>query len=235
MRDRLPLAIGVVLLALALLVGLSLVGDGIRARGQGDTISVTGSAKRRISSDFVIWSASLSAQAETTEAATTQLGGWVERSRAVLRAAGIRDAELAVAPISTETLTRGNTIFGYRLSRSVEVRSERIDVVLGAIEASSKLLGEGIPIAAAPPQFVYTKLAALRPAMSADATKDAITRAEAVVAITGDKLGHIKSVGVSPFQLTAPGSTEVSDYGVYDTSTREKDVTAVVNVAFAVK
>jgi hypothetical protein len=37
------------------------------------------------------------------------------------------------------------------------------------------------------------------------------------------------------FQDTAPGSTEVEDYGIYDTSTREKEVTAVVNVTFAVK
>ena len=37
------------------------------------------------------------------------------------------------------------------------------------------------------------------------------------------------------FQITAPNSTDVSDYGVYDTSTLRKDVTAVVNVAFALK
>jgi hypothetical protein len=36
-------------------------------------------------------------------------------------------------------------------------------------------------------------------------------------------------------QITAPESTEVSDYGVFDTGTIEKDVTAVVNVSFAVK
>jgi len=35
--------------------------------------------------------------------------------------------------------------------------------------------------------------------------------------------------------VTTRNSTEVSDYGVYDTSTRDKDVTAVVNVSFALK
>jgi hypothetical protein len=35
--------------------------------------------------------------------------------------------------------------------------------------------------------------------------------------------------------VTAPNSTDVSDYGVYDTSTLRKDVTAVVNVTFALK
>jgi hypothetical protein len=35
--------------------------------------------------------------------------------------------------------------------------------------------------------------------------------------------------------VTSPNSTEVSDYGVYDTSTLRKDVTAVVNVTFALR
>jgi hypothetical protein len=82
---------------------------------------------------------------------------------------------------------------------------------------------------------VYTKLAELRPALSAEATKDALIRAEAIVEITGDELGGVRDVYSSPFQVTAPGSTEVEDYGIYDTSTREKEVTAVVNVTFAVK
>jgi uncharacterized protein len=39
---------------------------------------------------------------------------------------------------------------------------------------------------------------------------------------------------VGVFQVTAPNSAEVEDYGVYDTSTRVKDVSAVVNVTFAI-
>jgi len=39
--------------------------------------------------------------------------------------------------------------------------------------------------------------------------------------------------GIGGFQVTSPNSTEVSDYGVYDTSTLGKDVTAVVNVTFS--
>ena len=34
------------------------------------------------------------------------------------------------------------------------------------------------------------------------------------------------------FQITPRNSTDVSDYGINDTSSREKDVTAVVTVTF---
>jgi hypothetical protein len=237
MQGRLALALvaGLALIAVALAIGLVAVADGIRDRGAGDTISVTGSAKRSISSDYLIWDASLSAQGETTGAAAAQLERWLERTLAALRASGIQDDELTVAAISTASVRRAGKLTGFRLTRSLVVRSARLDVVVAAIEDSSRLLAAGVPLSAGQPQYVYTKLADLRPALSAEATKDALRRAEAIVEITGNELGGVREVYSSPFQVTAPGSTEVEDYGIYDTSTREKEVTAVVNVTFAVK
>ena len=54
-----------------------------------------------------------------------------------------------------------------------------------------------------------------------------------LLAATGGSLGKLRGVDVGVFQVTSPNSTEVSDYGVYDTSTLQKDVTAVVNVTFS--
>jgi hypothetical protein len=235
-RLALALVAGLALIAVALAIGLFAVADGIRDRGAGDTISVTGSAKRSISADYLIWDASLSVQQETTAAAAAQLERWLERTIAALRASGIQDDELTVAAISTETVQgRSWKLTGFRLTRTLQVRSARLDAVVAAIEDSSRLLAAGVPLSAGQPQYVYTKLAELRPALSAEATKDALIRAEAIVEITGDELGGVRDVYSSPFQVTAPGSTEVEDYGIYDTSTREKEVTAVVNVTFAVK
>ena len=227
------------MIAVALAIGLFAVADGIRDRGAGDTISVTGSAKRSISSDYLIWNASISVQRETTGAAAAQLERWLERTLAALRASGIQDDELTVAAISTASVRgRAGKLTGFRLTRAFQVRSVRLDAVLAssiAARTASRLLAAGVPLSAGQPQYVYTKLAELRPALSADATKDALRRAEAIVEITGDELGGVRNVYSSPFQVTAPGSTEVEDYGIYDTSTREKEVTAVVNVTFAVK
>ena len=51
-------------------------------------------------------------------------------------------------------------------------------------------------------------------------------------AATDTKLGKLRGVDVSPFQITPPNSTQVSDYGAYDTTTLKKQVEAVVNVTF---
>jgi len=75
----------------------------------------------------------------------------------------------------------------------------------------------------------------LRPQLVAAALRDAKRRAEAVASAGDSTIGGLRTVDVGVFQVTSPNSTEVSDYGEYDTSTLRKDVTAVVNATFALR
>jgi len=151
-----------------------------------------------------------------------------------LRENGVRPAELSLQPVTAETLqTDAGKVTGYRLTRNLEVRSARVAAIAAVVQRSSRLLEQGIPLTASPVQYVFTKLASLRPTLLAQATKDARNRAHVLVEATGGHLGKLRGVDVGVFQVTSPNSTDVSDYGVYDTSTLQKDVTAVVNVTFA--
>ena len=98
----------------------------------------------------------------------------------------------------------------------------------------SELLGKGVLVRPSRPEFTYTKLAAKRVDMLAKATKDAHTRAEAIVYQTGSELGNVRKVDTGVFQITVPNSTRVSSWGSYDTSTIKKDITAVMGVTFEV-
>jgi hypothetical protein len=235
----LSLLAGLVAVALAIGLGSLAIADGIRDRGRNDVMSVTGSAKRRIVSDYVVWNVSVSSQRATPQAASKELAGWTERVVAFVQETGAREDEVNVNPITTETVNEdedidSGPIVGYRLTRSIQIRSPRVSEVTDLIEKSSALLNEGIPIQAEQPQYIFTRLPSLRPQLLADATRDALERARVLVESTGAELGNLRSVNVGVFQVTAPNSTEVEDYGVYDTSTRTKDVTAVVNVTFAI-
>jgi uncharacterized protein len=230
---------GLALVAVALAYGLHAVSNGISARDTRDTVTVTGSAKQRITSDFVTWDASVSAQDAKPGVAAAQLERWTNSVRAFLTRSGVKSDELSISPIATDRIsetdnTGAQHFSGFSLTRTFQVRSTRVDEIVAAIEASSQLVSSGIPLTASPAQFIYTKLADLRPALSSAATKDAINRAKTVVGQAGAKLGKLRAIDVGPFQLTAPESTENSDYGTYDTSTREKDVTSVVNVTFSI-
>ncbi len=238
MRDRIPLLAGLTLLAVAIFLGSLAIGSGIRDRNRNDTVTVTGSAKQRIVSDYAIWDISVTSQDISAAKAATQLDSWTASVRSFLLSHGIKPGELTAQPVSTQTVAPPssgytNKIGGYQLTRSFEVRSPRVQAVAAVADASSDLLKQGIALSAQPLQYVYTSLAKIRPALLAAATKDAQERAKVLVEATGAKLGKLRGVDVGVFQVTSPNSTQVSDYGVYDTTTLQKDVTAVVNVTFA--
>ncbi|MGZ4353785.1 MAG: SIMPL domain-containing protein [Gaiellaceae bacterium] len=240
MRDRIPLFAGLFLLAVAIVVGSFAIAGGIRDRNRSDVVTVTGSAKKRIVSDYAIWDASVTSGDPSAAAAARRPAGWTDKVRSFLSEHRVQDSELSVQPVSTQTISQqdaknGAGTPGYQLTRNFEVRSPRVQAIADVAEASSRLLAEGIPFSAQPLQYVYTKLPDLRPELLAAATKDAQNRAKVLVGASGASLGRIRGVNVGVFQVTSPNSTDVSDYGVYDTSTLQKDVTAVVNVTFALR
>ena len=160
-----------------------------------------------------------------------------------LRGAGAADSEIRLEPVSTETLpqlgpdgrTETGRVGGYKLTRSFEVRSSRVKEITDIVQKSNALLTEGIPLTAQPPQYLYAQLPQIRPDLLADASRDARTRGERLVSAAGGHLGRLQSVSAGVFQITAPGSTDTSGEGVYDTSTIDKDVTAVVNLTFSMR
>lgn len=235
MRERLPLAIGFALLAIAVLIGSLAIGHGIRDRNSNNVITVTGSAHQLITSDYVIWDFSVTSQDRSAASAARALAGWTKQVQSFLKHQGVLPDELAVQPISTSTVTSGNSnnVVGYQLTTNFEVRSARVQAIADVAQASSSLLTSGVPFSAQPLQYIFTKLDTVRGPLLAAAVRDAQSRAKTLLSATGGKLGGLRGVDVSPFQVTPPNSTEVSDYGAYDTSTLKKQVEAVVNVTFA--
>ena len=177
-RDRFPLLAGLTLLALAILFGSFAIGSGIRDRNRNDVVTVTGSAKQRIVSDYAIWDISVTSQDASAAKAADQLDQWTAAVRSFLLSHGVRPSELSAQPVSTQTVAPPssgytNKISGYQLTRSFEVRSSRVQAVAQVADASSQLLKQGIALSAQPLQYVYTKLSSIRPALLAAAVKDA--------------------------------------------------------------
>src|SRR5690242_7019314 len=212
MQARIPLAVGLALLALAVGLGSVLIADGIRDRGRTDVITVTGSAKKRVVSDTVVWDLSLRSEDATPGPALQQLGRWTKHVRAFLREEGIRGDELTIQPVSTEvpgTTDDNGTVLGdFRLTRSFEVDSSRVKLVAAVAERSKSLLLSGVPLETQPLQYVFTQLPALRPQLVAAALRDAQRRARAVAGATGANVGGLRTVDVGVFQVTSPNSTE---------------------------
>lgn len=206
-----------------------------------DAITVTGSAKKRITSDLVVWSAGVSSQSVQLSDAYKQLSDNIPRIKQYLLEKGIPESQMTVSSISTTTLKRrdadGNEsaeITGYSLTQNIEVRSNDVQKISQIAREATELINQGILIESKAPQFYYTQIGDLKIEMLGEAAKDAKERASRIASSTGNSIGSVRSARMGVLQITAADSTDVSDYGVYDTSTIEKDMTAVVNVSFAV-
>lgn len=230
------------MLALGLVVSSLIFSWAYSSAKKGDeAITVTGSAKRRITSDLVVWSASVSAQAPALADAYKQLSESTPRIKEYLLSKGIPENQMTVSSITTSTQKRrdneGNEtseITGYALSQSVEVRSTDVARIGQIAREATELINQGILVESTAPKYYYTQIGELKIEMLGEAAKDAKERAERIAQSTGNSIGAVRSAKMGVLQITAADSTDVSDYGVYDTSTIEKDMTAVVNVSFAV-
>ena len=233
---------GGVALALGLVFSSLIFGWFYSTAKKGDeAITVTGSAKKRITSDLVLWSAGVSSQAAQLTDAYKQLSDNIPRIKQYLLSKGIPEQQMTVSSISTTTLKgrdrEGNEtseVTGYSLQQQIEVRSNDVQKIAQVAREATELINQGILIESNSPQYYYTQIGDLKIEMLGEAAKDAKVRAERIASSTGNSIGSVRSAKMGVLQITAADSTEVSDSGVYNTSTIEKDMTAVVNIGFAV-
>lgn len=209
------------------------------ARHTADTITITGSARKPIGSNLVRWSLEVDGRAATRVRAAVELKRESAYVVAFLRAAGIRADEIEPEVVQTETIvTRVNkhlTRTSYLVSQGLGVSTSQIDVVEAAAVRIGDLLARGIDVSAQPLAYISTDLEEAKLQALGAATAEVRRRAEILVKGLGGKLGKMRASSLGVYQITPRNSTEVSDYGISDTSSRLKDVTAVVSATFAVK
>jgi uncharacterized protein len=233
------LFLGLLAIALAVVLTAKIFADTIHdARHIRDTISVTGSARKPISSNLVRWSVSVSTEGLRAAPAARRLRGQAFQVRAFLEREGISPAAVSPSVVTSEEqveeLPHHRRKISYRVSQELDVSTRKIDVVEGAATRMGRLLERGIAVSAGPLQYVSTELTEAKLDALAAATEDARRRAEILVNGLGGKLGQMRSTSLGVYQITPRDSTDVSDYGINDTSSREKDVNAVVTATFAV-
>jgi hypothetical protein len=223
-------------LGLGLVAASAVAVQGLR-RGQ-DGVTVTGASTERIRSDTVDWSVELSHSDATQALAYRGLAPAVAATTAYLRREGLPATEWQLGTVSTErsdtrdprTGELRSTVWTSR--QRLRIASRQVEKVQAISRGIGELIGEGVPLSIEPPSFTYAALAAKRVDMLAKATADARHRAKAIAREAGSRIGPMTRADTGSFQITAPNSTELGGSGSYDTSTIEKDITAVMVVTF---
>lgn len=234
---------GLTVIALALVISAWFGSQAIQNLKNADnTISVTGSARKAIKADLGVWRSSIQSQAPTRQAAYKQITADAETVKSYFTVQKqVPAAALSIGNLDTQTLyellpngNNSNQVLGYLMTQSFEIRLPDVEQIQKLAQESQELLNRDLVFASNSPEFLYTKLGDLRVEMLAQASQDARQRAIKILESVGNRLGPVRSVRTGVFQITRPNSTEVSDYGTYDTQTIDKDITAVLTMSFAV-
>lgn len=233
------LMIGLVALAVAVLVAGVVGADAIRdVKKRRDTITVTGSARYPISANQVSWSLIARSQERNVGTASRRLRQQVDAVRQFLREHGISDDDVTLPPISVQQvqrrISRKQVVTEFVVTQTFRITTRDVDKLEAAAAAVSSLLEQGVSLTVGRLSYVSTELSEARLKALEAATANASERAKTIVEGVGGDLGGVRSAGLGVYQIVPRGSTEISDYGINDTSTKEKDVTAVVSVTFGV-
>jgi hypothetical protein len=224
----------------------------VRNKPRERLINVTGSAKKRIVSDQIEWTATITTLEMDRLKAIRDLAAHTKVTLEYLRGHGIKDDEIVPSSVTVQAVfdtehievrtkegtevREKKTFKGHQAVQAITLRSSGIARVERVSREITQLLERGIPVESGAPTYYYTKLGELKVNMLAEASKDARTRAESMVGETGGaEIGKLQSAQMGVININPANSTATSWEGNNDTSSLEKDIVSIVRVVYALK
>lgn len=238
--DRPSVLPATILAAGLLLTGIIFSYSFYSARTTADTISVTGSAKQEVKANNAKWTieAYRSAYQESLQTAYGQVASDIAAVKAYLKTQGITDAQITTNTATADQDYSSNQNGGptrYRVHQELTVASPDVDRVQALAQNVTTLINRGYSINPRQPEYYVSNLPELRVSLLGKAIADAKTRAQEIAKSGGTSVGKIKSASSGVVQVMAPNSTNVDDYGSYDTSIIQKEVSVTARATFSVR
>ncbi len=208
-------------------------------------IDVTGSARKNVRADLVIWRAIFAVEAPTLLEAQQNLKTDRARIEAWLASKDVKDVTSLPVQIKdinvqrfeqTKTLhTTSEKRVGYKLTQTIVVRSPDVERIPRLASDATELIEQGVSITSDGFEFIYTPVAEAKIEMMAEATKDARQRAEQIALQGGRTLKQLQTAHMGVVQINPLYSSATSWEGNNDTKSLDKTITATVSATFSLQ
>lgn len=229
-------------LALGFVYGMGKVSHAVAEFKQPHSIRVKGYAERQITSDTATWNCTVTVREGQLQTGYARIKQDVEACKQQLKALGVTEGELNVGPIQSDIRYKRsekgqdtNEVDYYNLTQSMDVGSKDVHKVDRVSKEITELIAKGIEVRSEKVAFTDSQIEKVKLELLAETTQNGWQRAEVLAERSKGKVGALISANQGVFQIVPVDSTEVSGEGVYDTSTIEKAIKAVVTLEFAVK
>jgi hypothetical protein len=233
--SSLVLALGIA--ASAWIIGHTL----LNIKSLDDTISVSGSAKVAVTSDSAKWHGSFSRNAveEQLRDGYAKMATDEKAVKEFLAAQGVKEEEVEISPIFVNEVYKYNDYSNgpteYSLVQTIEVKSNEPEKLKEIAKNAQQLAEKGVIFSPSAVQYYYSALADARVSLLPDAIKDAKARAEAIASSSGQAIGSVQGVTMGVVQVMQAGSIDIDDYGIYDTSSIDKEIMVTVKATFSLE
>ena len=230
-------------LALGVVLSSQSIGNAIvRIKMQDAPIQVKGVAEIEVVSDRATWRGTVRARAKTLSQAFEILETGTNKLRAMLVAHEFKADEINACEVDTTIVfaknskaENTNVIESYVLSQGTTVRTMNVVSVRDLAFRATDLIKEGVEIDSGAPSYYVSVLESIKLTLLEKATENGYERASLLARGSKSEVGGLISASQGVFQIVPVGSTDISDYGVSDTSTINKTVKAVVTLAYQIE
>lgn len=205
----------------------------------GNTLTVTGSAKMQVSADNVIWRASMSRSTSAADLKTgyTQMANDQKIVNAFFAKNGLDAKTITISPVSMnqEYQQDSNAPKRYNLYQSFEINSSDVIKVTVLAKNIDEVINQGVLFQTDSVEYYYSKLNEARVTLLTDAITDAKARADAIAKSSGSRVGKLTAASSGVVQVLSKGAVDNGEYGQYDTSKIDKDISVTVRATFTVR
>jgi uncharacterized protein len=220
---------GTGLLAAGLIVGGYLMGDGLVRMKQADrAVTVRGLAERDVTADLATWTIAYSAAAGDLQSAQAKADTDTRAIRSFFTSLGF-DADAIQPTGANVTQYTNDGITTFTVKQRMSLRTTDIKKAEAAVKKQFDIVKSGVQIEeGSGMSYTFTKLNDIKPAMIAQATKDARKSAEQFAKDSGTGVGSIKSATQGYFEVTARDGDSSGGWGVSDSPYKKVRVVTTV-------
>lgn len=226
-------------LGVAFIIGISIFALSFwQSRQSATSLRVVGYSSKLFESDLVKWNMSLQMTVPTANLSRgyKDMSDDIMAFKAHLVEQGIPDEDISVQPATSyQRFDNYGNMTGYSINQNIFVLSNDLDKIEDLALSPDFFAERGMVLNNSRLEYLYTKLPVLKQELLAAATEDALARANEIAGSAGTKLGKMREARAGVFQITEPYSTDVTDYGIYDTGTRQKSISVTLSAYFKLR
>lgn len=198
--------IAAAIVAIGIILGGYLLGDGLRRARMADrSVTMRGLAERDVTADLATWTIAYTQQGTDLGAVQTGIDQDRRAITAFLKQLGFSDQEVTTAGVGVNQYYDSNRgVNSITVRQRMQLRTKQVMKARAAFARQFDLIRNGVAIEEGSGiTYSFTKLNDVKPAMIAEATRDARRGAEQFANDSGTEVGGIKQATQGYFSVGA--------------------------------